>query len=516
MPSFSISVALRGQYNLATAGVSTFSTTGSISQGGNQLTVADASGFTTGDSLIVKIGGESGAGARGTVGVGGTWPDLSYANKTAMDLDTSKPNGTYSYRADTGAVYISTGGVWSPEDTVNRYYTASVIPRSLVATVSGKAGNVLTLGGGITAAVASSGATVYFDNAPRVATAIAGLTDNTTIVWPAGNYAMSASMNINSETAHTNMKIKGAGVASTMLFFPDGISNQGVIVISQATSPIVSDLTVKATARVPGYMMWAGAGATMYSYGISFSACPNVRTYDTKSIDAFQGGISLSACASPVITRHNSVLTEGLPQYVQWQILGANCTNGRYIDCQVNSAKLTGGIEWFASTGCSFENYTGVNASMSVNGSSNWTISNANITVQAGTYVSEPSFARNNPLININSNIGPSGAGTISNVTITQNAVVSSGNDTLRGIIVNLGIEGVVIDGGTITLPDYTAPSTLQGASGVNSDGVGTIVQNLTVIGAIKPAQSTYGNVTLNSTGHYHNITGTVVGGTPF
>ena len=59
-----------------TGGWKTSKTTGSMTAGSPTLTVADASGFSVGDQVIVATGGESGAGAWGTLGVGGSWPSL--------------------------------------------------------------------------------------------------------------------------------------------------------------------------------------------------------------------------------------------------------------------------------------------------------------------------------------------------------------------------------------------------------------------------------------------------------
>jgi hypothetical protein len=71
--------------------------TGSMSASSNQLTLTSASTFQVGDQIIVEIGGESGAGQRGTIGVGGTWPALNYATVAAMLADTSQATATCCY-----------------------------------------------------------------------------------------------------------------------------------------------------------------------------------------------------------------------------------------------------------------------------------------------------------------------------------------------------------------------------------------------------------------------------------
>src|SRR4029077_12232866 len=108
-------------------------TTGTISAGSTSLTVADPAELAVGDHLIVQIGGETGAGARGTLGVGGAWPSLSYADPTAMNADNSRPERTYAWDRASGLVYIYTSGAWvhredggSPYNQA--YYTAKALP----------------------------------------------------------------------------------------------------------------------------------------------------------------------------------------------------------------------------------------------------------------------------------------------------------------------------------------------------------------------------------------------------
>ena len=68
--------------------------TGSMSASSNQLVLNAPSTFQVGDQIIVEAGGEAGGYTQGVIGVGGTWPALSYANLAAMNADTSKPNTT--------------------------------------------------------------------------------------------------------------------------------------------------------------------------------------------------------------------------------------------------------------------------------------------------------------------------------------------------------------------------------------------------------------------------------------
>ena len=59
-------------------------TTGSIYNNSDQLSVALAADFRSRNSVIVEIGREAGQGQRGTRGVGGTWPAKSYATEAVV------------------------------------------------------------------------------------------------------------------------------------------------------------------------------------------------------------------------------------------------------------------------------------------------------------------------------------------------------------------------------------------------------------------------------------------------
>ena len=160
-------------------------TTGSIGAGSNQLVLASNPGFRVGDHIIVEIGGESGAGLRGAVGVGGVWPIRFYPNIRTMNADNGYDYNANIYaRLPNGDVYHWMQGAWHAPDP-NLYYTTKAIPRSLVAAITGISGTTLTLNK--TASVATTNANVYFDNAPI----IPGSGNNKRNLIAAGMFAMS-------------------------------------------------------------------------------------------------------------------------------------------------------------------------------------------------------------------------------------------------------------------------------------------------------------------------------------
>lgn len=139
-------------------GLKSGSTTGSITSGTNTLTLAASLGVSIGDSLIVAVGGESGAGARGTVGVGGNSPTLSFANATEMNADTTEVNLTNGWTRDNGEGFTSFSGVWTRSGF---YYNEFTAPRALLANVT---------------AVSNGGLTLTLDTNPSFSGSISGTT----------------------------------------------------------------------------------------------------------------------------------------------------------------------------------------------------------------------------------------------------------------------------------------------------------------------------------------------------
>ena len=118
-------------------------------------------GFRVGDRIIVEVGGERGGGLRGSVGVGGTYPNLSYANPAAMNADTGQVNRTYGWLRDNGEVFTSWNGAWSQD---GRYYLQKVVPKALLAKIIAISRNGRSLTLDANAQVAALDANVYLDN----------------------------------------------------------------------------------------------------------------------------------------------------------------------------------------------------------------------------------------------------------------------------------------------------------------------------------------------------------------
>src|SRR5262245_46714463 len=138
------------------------SSTGSISSGSNQLTLESNPGFQVGDQIIIEIGTESGLGQRGTVGVGGTWPALNYADSAERIAAPPPAPNTFALYWDTVSVFQLLDCAWNHWPS-NYYYISEAIPRSLVATIQSIDGSVITLDK--SASATATNANVYYDNA---------------------------------------------------------------------------------------------------------------------------------------------------------------------------------------------------------------------------------------------------------------------------------------------------------------------------------------------------------------
>jgi hypothetical protein len=204
-----------------------FSSTGTIAAASNLLTVADASGFRVGDKIIIQTGGEAGLGLRGTEGVGGAWPALSYPDEATMRADTTQPPYTWCWLRDSGLTWQWNwfGPVdWFPtNDLFGRYYHYKVCPKALVTTITNIAGSVLTLAA--PAVVASTGASVFIDNKPIIDAAIAIGGTRIILDMPAGTFAFSDHLRFIGTYAggQHGWTLRGAGREATTLLVPDGV-----------------------------------------------------------------------------------------------------------------------------------------------------------------------------------------------------------------------------------------------------------------------------------------------------
>ena len=480
-------------------GAAGVSAVGSIAAGSNELNLESDPGFAVGDTIIIETGGEAGAGLRGTPGVGGYWPALTYTTVDAMNADSTQPQWAYAVLPSTGDVWQWNSTTWSQ---VNDYYLAKMMPKALVARITGIHGTVLSLD--TPAETTAASAKVYKDNWAAFNNLFGDpgnyllplLPANIAVSIPSGEFAFSNAVAIGRRVGWT---IVGAGVDATTLFSPHGVPSQAIN-ISAGHDNTIADLTLRGNARFQGYTLPMGPigplpGVRQYPPGILFSTSDNGVARNVKAVDVFMDAVGTSYSNNVWAYNCTAVMTDGLQRYVQWMFQWADSNGGGCVDCAVRSPVLTAGFETFRSNGVTFTRPVGVNAVISSNSSGNFLFDSPNLTITPNSQLSTVSFSPYNPIININSNIQPPSqsvlaGGVIRNPMIHEVGPINAQNDVLRAIVVNLNNPNVKIigeypsgRGGTITLPGWQPPSKLQGAVGVNSTGQTTIVSGIRVIG---------------------------------
>lgn len=472
-------------------GLKTLKTTGSISASSNSLVLSSDPGFSIGDYVIVELGGEATGGLRGTVGVGGAFPFLSYIDLPALDADTGQPDGTFARLVSTADVYISESGVWI-KWPATAYYQNKTMPLSLNAKVTGKSGNTLTLD--TAAVVGSTNANVYFDNwyllqglfntipSPYVNPVEFTFTD----MYAVGGPRITAPSFL--VLGHrTNWIIQGLDKDTCGIYSPMGTVS-AMLEIDHCTGCAVRNVNITGNSKADGYGLII-FGNTVYSIpvGLLFSRCLNCVAYRVKAVNCLES-IQTTFSTNVWIDSCEVVLTEPIQSYTQNQTILADSVGGGIINCAVNSTWLIGGFEFFRSHGGLMKNLSTINGTIAFNSAGNYTVQDVSLIIQGNSQYSTNSFNEFNPMCSINSNIQPPDpeiglGGTISNLVMVQQGYINSNNDSLQGIVVNIDNPNITVVGGSYTAPDYSAPSALFGACGVQSQGSNTIVNGICVHG---------------------------------
>jgi hypothetical protein len=487
-------------------------TTGSIEAGSNQLIVSSASGFNVHDWIIVEIGKEAGRGQRGTRGVGGTWPAKSYPTEAELRADKSQPNKTHAWAENTGYAFIRLDGKWlnlAPNRPdmfyTGQYYLGKAIPRSLQARIKAISGNTLTLDK--EAAVSTADANVYLDTAPILNLLIErgpGLT------LPAGRYPVGGVVWIKQKAGFT---LAGQGRDETTIYSPKGVPS-AMIQAHRSPKTLIRDLTLQGNFRDQGFgLNWTGSTAAgtnepvtdtdvpqgaAFPRGISFhSGSHDSVVQDVRVIDVAQQAVGVSFANNVWARRVVNVQNDLLRQYVQWQFQWADTTGGGCEDCEIRSTYIIPGFEAFKATDVKFIRPKGHNALTAMNGSGGWLIEGAQLEFSPNSLHPESDRLAASPhhgIINVASNVGGAEqvakGGTIRNAKLVQKGYLNERNDTLQGIIVNAGNPNILIESVSYYAPDYKRPTVSNGAVGLNSTGLNTVVNGMVVVGSSEPGRA--------------------------
>jgi hypothetical protein len=435
--------------------------TGSMTAGSKVLKMSAPHAFLVGERVIVAVGGEAGRGRRGTEGVGGLWPSLSYADYPTMLVDRKQAVGRFAWIRTTTAVYRWSGGAWNAFQPTDGYYAQQAIPKALVATITEVDGLAITLDK--PAAAATKAATVNIDNLPIWDAAVALGGESVDLQLPMGSYAFSGAPSL---IGKTGWSITGAGKDATTLFSSNGARGMNIS-LYECTRCFPRDFAVLGNARLNGFGLAWGPDdvpdalnyvtnftfpqGNAYPRGIQIWRSSNCVARRLKVTDVFHGAISVSAGSNNWAVNCDAFVTEPIPQYIGWQMQHADTAGGGYHDCSVTSAKLTGGFQAFRSNGVTFRRCTSVNGVWASNSSGNFAFIEPNITVRAySQWV--PGFSERTPIISVNSNISPPDpsmqkGGTILRPKIIQQGYINAHKDLLETIVIGPNNPNVIVIG---------------------------------------------------------------------
>lgn len=520
--------------------------TGSMAQGSPTLTLANNVGFQVGDQIIVELGGEAGAGAQNTVGVGGVTPNFSYATVAAMNADTSQADGTLAYVATSGAVYQSESGVWTAYSLGGSYYVGVKNPLALVAVVNAVSADGLTLTLSKNAATATTNANVWLDclpsffvlNEPQSPTlgSLPPAPSGVSISIPAGTWAMSAPVVNNTNiTLPVNLTVYGAGRTKTTLFSPKGAQSAFLNLNPAQNGTVARDFKWIGNHGYSGYMFTltpSGQFSGTYPIVVELLAAPGTTGLELKNIDLvndFGQGLIIQGGSGMLIDNSTTTMQQGQEAYLGWQFDVEDCSGGTNTisNSTATGAYLMKSFEMFACNTGVITNSGGQNALYSTNSSTSWTIDMTGTldTITAGAFFSTNSGDQDEAIINVNDNAFGSGStGLINNPNIIQSGYIDANNDSLKFIQIvaqqtNVTVQGQYPGsggcsttlGGLMQASDYNAASVEYGAMAVYSDAPDTIVSGIRVKGAAisSPGHSShYGNI--SATGSSSSVTNNV------
>ncbi len=503
--------------------------TGSMAAGSNELVLAQDVGFQVGDHVIVEIGGEPGKGLRNSVGVGGTWPALSYATVAALHADIRKPDGTSAYVRGSGDVYTCGGGRWTPSANSQTYYPAKAIPLSLVAAVTAISPDRRTLTLSAPAAAATANANVWLDCVPsfHVLTAVPPATatlppqpPDVSITVPAGTWRL-GSIARNTLAVGRGFKIYGQGRGKTTLVSPKGVPCGAFEIAGiDVENVAISDMSYVGNLADHGFcfdITMAGNGFGGYPSAFTLRGRRDAnRNLVLRNID---GRNTFGRCVgiaggTPLVENCAATVTALQRDYLGWQIQLYDSANGTIRNCTATGARLLKGFELFNCTDSRIVDCKGVNALYAINSSSRWAIDACATTIRPGAYFIQTSGALDEPVININNHAFHSGSkGLIRNCSVIQEGYVDEHGNSLKAIQIqpdqtDCTIEGgygsgttcAATRGGLFQAPNYDPRSAEYGAMAIMSDAPRTTVTGIRVVGsAIGPPghSNHYGNLSL-------------------
>jgi hypothetical protein len=485
-------------YDLRDFGLRSVQTAGSIAAGSAQLALNQAPEppFKAGDWIIVATGSEMGQGLRGTLGVGGTWPQLHYPSSAIRDLDQSQPPNTYCWVETDGSVYQWDGAAWrnraesvSGIETNTYYYVARAVPKALRSQVTSVSADGLTLTLDSTAQATVTDAIVFFDNAPvlnmtfRTPDWVETLIGRPYVLSvPSGVYALGDPMWLRNRPG---CGIRGAGTNETRLFSPKGTPSLGFY-FSGCSNAFVESLQLQGNAGLEGFGLpfyhprsGFGGGVSETSGdpagrgGLAFETSPGCRVEDVVFLDPLSdtyGGLLISECDGARIER--IALYKRIPTLGPGALVDVSKSKGVTInDLVLNSDRLVQGIRtsWETSD-LQVTRLFGRNTTC-------WFGGNGGLTVRGSSFLFDPLAQEGQDhwtpmwrsVLRLD---GTQSAGQeilLENVDIRQTGFLNSRRESLVGIQALSSVRFLRVLGGLVSSPGYVAGGGNDNGKGLES-----------------------------------------------
>lgn len=524
-PSFSYKNAARSNvYPTATAissvlnGFRQGSTKGSIKEASHTLILEKAAGYEVDDYVIIELGGEKGKGKRGTMGVGGSWPQKMYPSPAAMYKDKSLPDQTYAWVENTGEVFRWDKGKLSWHRFNKNYYLGEkAIPIALRARVTAVSANGRLLTLDKAAVTTSTNAETYFDNAILLNKLSVyydeegnGKTKGhpafklPVIKLPPGKFAIGESI---IWLYHKNIIVQGAGKKATILFSPKGTPSASMQ-FRECINPVAKDFELRGNAKaegfgftwwdlrnymrneIPSQFDYVGTELVRNRGGIQFLNCENGIGINLKVTDPFTYGLQAGVSKNTWFYNCEVELTEGNFAYLGWLVHFYQSTGGGVKNCTVKSPFLTSGFEAFLSTGVQFIRPVSINGVIAQNNSGDFLLDHPVITITAKSLPQNNWFSVDAAVIDINGAMGTSFThlgGKIINPSIKIEGYIDHYNNVLNGLAIREEAPYIKVNGGSYTAPHFkkSAGNKYKG-QGVLIEGEGCVVDGFKVSGNLE------------------------------
>jgi hypothetical protein len=490
---------------------------GSISEGSSELTLdvpatAGAYQFAVGDFICVPTGYEVGKGTKGTVGVGGAYPTLSFATRADLDL-IRPPAPVIAWVKDTGAIWAWTGKIWNQFDPEDKtcYYTNRAIPfpfHSRITKISDD-GLVLTLSDA--ASASTMNAPVFIDMGPVFSYVVGGGVvgdshggapfnygnqQGITICIPAGEFCLATGLMLsNFSKTHSSWTITGAGRDVTKLFTPN--RSAGGITVREVNNCVVKDLTIQGTFNDGAFPItgtsfylskenpFGSDGSGNYTRHGGPASLDQSKPWQTAPftiaitiqrsefaevrdviVNDYCRSIIFQQCGYSWMRRVTAKASAYYREYMQWLLMHDQCNCSGIEDATVICTYLTPGYNSFNSFGTKVVRVTQKNALMAMNTSNAFLIDG--VYLEFSPKCNEMpdgggvAVHRQNPALNINTNAPNSATdvgGVVRDIIIRVLGYMDAANTLIGGITVNANNACIEIRGGR-----YVSPSNSIGA----------------------------------------------------